>query len=121
MFVLFGLLFLAAYAGGAFTPRDTSAPLLAQRGGLEQPRRADAAYEAAQKSQQGISAAPNQKAIDDLGARVAALEQAMKTAEARIATSAGADRAGRLAFTAAALRGAVARGEPYARELGALR
>jgi len=198
-------LFLLAYAGGAFTPRDATAPLVAQIGGLEKqvrelasrpqpappdprpvadltvrvaaaeqalgkldaaakaPRpaqvdpalaervaaletalrpltdttaridtasaaardakaRADAAYEAAQKSQQG--AAPNQKEIkeiDDLTARVAALEQATKTAEARITTTAGADKAGRLAFTAAALRGAVARGEPYARELSAVR
>jgi len=83
--------------------------------------RADAAYEAAQKSQQGSAAAPNQKEIDDLAARITALEQATKTAEARITTNAGADRAGRLAFTAAVLRGAVARGEPYARELSAVR
>jgi len=80
--------------------------------------RADAAYEAAQKSP---PAGASQKEIGDLTARVAALEQATKTAEARITTNAGADQASRLAFTADALRGAVARGEPYARELGAVR
>jgi len=83
--------------------------------------RADAAYEAAQKSAQGAAAAPDRKEIDDLAARIAALEQATKTADARITTTAGADKAGRLAFTAAVLRGAVTRGEPYARELGAVR
>ena len=81
--------------------------------------RADAAYEAAQKT--GASIAPGQKEIDDLTARVAALEQATKTADARITTTAGADRAGRLAFTAAVLRATVARGEPFARELDAVR
>lgn len=202
MLALFGIMLLAAYAGGAFTPRDTTAPLVAQIRSLEQrvrelsdrppptppdprpfadlsarvaaaeqafakldaaartPRpaqadpalaervaaleaalrpltdasaridsasaaardaqaRADAAYEAAQKGQPG--AASSQKEIDDLVARVTALEQAAKTAEARITTNAGADKASRLAFTADALRGAVARGGPYARELSAVR
>jgi hypothetical protein len=206
------VLFLAAYAAGAFTPRDTTAPLVAQVAGLEKqlrdlanrpqpvpdprpltelaarvataeqsiaktetkveaaaatprPReadpalasriaaletalrpltdttaridsasaaareakaRADAAYEAAQKTAQraaeGASAAPsNQKEIDDLAARVAALEQATRAADARITTTAGADKAGRLAFTAAVLRATVVRGEPFGRELGAVR
>jgi hypothetical protein len=83
--------------------------------------RADAAYATAEKSVQGVATAPNQKEIDDLSVRVAALEQSTRSADARITTTAGADKAGRLAFTAAVLRGAVTRGEPYARELGAVR
>jgi hypothetical protein len=87
--------------------------------------RADAAYEAAQKSAQeaarGASAAPSQKEIDDLAGRVATLEQATKAVEARVAATAGADKAGRLAFTAAALRATVVRGEPFVQELGAVR
>jgi hypothetical protein len=87
--------------------------------------RADAAYEAAQKSgqesQKSATPVPTQKEIDDLTARVATLEQAAKSADARITTTAGADKAGRLAFTAAVLRGAVTRGEPFRRELDAVR
>jgi hypothetical protein len=77
--------------------------------------RADAAVEAAQNT-----AAPS-KEIEALTARVAALEQAAKTLQDRIAATAGADRAGRLAFTAVALRGAVDRGDPFAQELAAVR
>jgi hypothetical protein len=83
--------------------------------------RADAAYDAAQKSQQGAAAAPNQKEIDELSSRLAAVEQAARSTEARVNTSAGADKAGRLAFTAAALRATVTRGEPFAQELAAVR
>jgi hypothetical protein len=60
--------------------------------------------------------------LQALAARVAALEQMAKAADekiARAAVSGGADRVGRLAFVAAALRGAVERGEPFAHELAA--
>ena len=59
---------------------------------------------------------PNSQA---LAARVTALEQAAKALEGKVAVTAGADRAGRLAFVAVALRGAVERGEPFAQELAA--
>ncbi len=85
--------------------------------------RADAAFEAAQKNSAVPAAqAADHKEIEALAARVAALEQAAKAAEeqiARAAVSAGADRAGRLAFVAVALRSAVERGEPFAQELAA--
>ena len=84
--------------------------------------RADAAFEAAQRNA-GAPAADHQ-AIEALAARVAALEQAAKGAEERIAraaSSAGADRGGRLAFVAAALRSRVERGEPFAQELAAVK
>jgi hypothetical protein len=76
--------------------------------------RADAAFDAAEKN-----AARGE--IETLGARVAALEQAARAAQERIASTAGADRAGRLAFVAVSLRGAVERGEPFARELAAVK
>src|SRR5207342_2933766 len=80
--------------------------------------RADAAFEAAQKMPaQAPTVAPAE--MQALVARVAALEQAMKAADQKIAVTAGADRAGRLAFVAIALRGAVDRGEPFAPELAA--
>lgn len=85
--------------------------------------RADAAYETAQKNAAPrAEEAADRKDMDALAARVAALEQAAKSAEekiARAAVSAGADRAGRLAFVAVSLRSAVERGEPYAQELAA--
>jgi len=85
--------------------------------------RADAAFEAAQKTVAPPPApAVAQGDIDALSGRVAALEQAAKSNEeklARAAVSAGADRAGRLAFVAVALRSAVERGEPFAQELAA--
>jgi len=59
--------------------------------------------------------------LQALAARVAALEQAAKTTEQKLAVTAGADRAGRLAFLATALRGAVDRGEPFAQELAAVK
>ena len=84
--------------------------------------RADAAFELAQKSAAVPAAqAADHKEIEALLARVAGLEQAAKAAEEKIARTAGADRAGRLAFTAAALRSAVERGDPYARELAAVK
>jgi len=82
--------------------------------------RADAAFEAAQKSAPAVAA--DHKEIEALAQRIAALEQAAKSAEekiARAATSAGADRAGRLAFVAVALRSAVERGEPFTQALAA--
>jgi hypothetical protein len=79
--------------------------------------RADAAFEAAEKA--GPAAAADRQAIEALAVRVDALEQAAKTATERIASTAGADKAGRLAFVAIALRAAVERGDPYAGELAA--
>ncbi len=79
--------------------------------------RADAAFDAAQKA--APTAAADHQAIEVLTARVTALEQATKTAQDRIASTAGADRAGRLAFVAIALRAAVERGDAYAGELAA--
>lgn len=85
--------------------------------------RADAAFEAAQKTSAVPAAqAADHKEIEALAARVAALEQAAKNVDekiARAAASAGADRAGRLAFVAVTLRSAVERGEPFAQELAA--
>jgi len=82
--------------------------------------RADAAFEAAQKNSSLPAAqAADHKEIEALGVRVAALEQATKSTQERIAATAGADRAGRLAFVAVALRSAVERGEPFAQELAA--
>ena len=85
--------------------------------------RADAAFEAAQKNSAMTPAqAADHKEIESLVARVGALEQAAKATEekiARAAVTAGADRAGRLAFVAVALRSAVERGEPFAQELAA--
>jgi hypothetical protein len=82
--------------------------------------RADAALEAAQKNTASLSApAASNSDVEALTARVAALEQAAKAAQERIAATAGADRAGRLAFVAVSLRTAVERGEPFARELAA--
>ena len=84
--------------------------------------RADAAFDAAQKNAAVPAAqAADHKEIEALAARVAALEQALKSSEARIATTAGADRAGRLAFVAVALRATVERGDPFAQELAAVR
>ncbi|MEJ0074159.1 MAG: hypothetical protein WDO17_01710 [Alphaproteobacteria bacterium] len=80
--------------------------------------RADAAFELAQKAPaQTPTVAPAE--LQALAARVAALEQAAKAVQEKIAVTAGADRAGRLAFVAVALRGAVERGEPFAQELAA--
>lgn len=83
--------------------------------------RADAAFEAAQKTPapQPPSVAPAD--MDVLSARVTALEQAEKAAEQKLAISAGADRAGRFALVAVQLRGAVERGEPFAPELAAVK
>jgi len=82
--------------------------------------RADAAFEAAQKAPaQAPTVAPAE--LQALAARVTALEQAAKSIEQKIAVTAGADRVGRLAFIAAALRAAVERGEPFAPELAAVK
>ena len=80
--------------------------------------RADAAFELAQKAPAPApTVAPAE--LQALAARVTALEQAAKALEGRVAVTAGADRAGRLAFVAVALRGAVERGEPFVQELAA--
>lgn len=84
--------------------------------------RADAAFDAAQKNSALPAAqAADHKEIESLAGRVAALEQTLKTAEARVAATAGADKAGRLAFVAVALRATVERGDPFAQELAAVR
>lgn len=86
--------------------------------------RADAAFDAAQKNAAPSAAvAADQKNIDALTTRVAALEQATKGADERIARAAltGADRAGRLAFVALVLRTAVERGDPFTTELAAVK
>jgi hypothetical protein len=84
--------------------------------------RADAAFEAAQKNSTLPAAqAADHKEIEALNGRVAALEQATKRAEEKIAATAGADRVGRLAFLAVALRSTVERGEPFAQELAAVK
>ena len=82
--------------------------------------RADAAFEAAQKAPLAAPAVPSEE-LQALTARVAALEQATKVAQDRIAATAGADRAGRLAFVAVSLRAAVERGDPFGQELAAVR
>jgi hypothetical protein len=84
--------------------------------------RADAAFEAAQKTVAPPAVA--QGDIDALAKRIAALEQAAKSVEeklARASVNAGADRAGRLAFVSVALRSAVERGEPFTQELAAVK
>jgi hypothetical protein len=83
--------------------------------------RADAAFDLAQKAPQAVTAAVAPAELQALTARVAALEQATKALEGKVAVTAGADRAGRLAFMAVALRGAVERGEPFAQELAAVK
>ena len=84
--------------------------------------RADAAFEAAQKNAAAPAAqAADHKEIETLAARVAALEQALKSSEARVAATVGADKAGRLAFVAVALRSTVERGDPFVQELAAVR
>ena len=82
--------------------------------------RADAALDAAQKNSASLAApAATNSDVEALTARVAALEQGAKAAQERIASTAGADKAGRLAFVAVSLRAAVERGDPFARELAA--
>jgi hypothetical protein len=82
--------------------------------------RADAAFELAQKAPaQAPTVAPAE--LQALASRVAALEQGAKAAQEKIAVNAGADRAGRLAFVAVALRGAVERGAPFAQEFAAVK
>jgi hypothetical protein len=99
---------------GELAPRIEAANTAAR----EARTRADAAFEAAQKNAAAPVVAPTAE-IEALTTRVAALEQAAKNAETRIAATAGADKAGRLAFVAVALRGAVERGDPFVRELAA--
>jgi hypothetical protein len=81
--------------------------------------RADAAFEAAQRTPPAPAVANSE--FEALAARVVALEQGARAAQERIAATAGADKAGRLAFVAVSLRAAVERGEPFAQELAAAR
>jgi len=91
--------------------------------GREAKARADAAYEIAEKvANRPVAPTIDHGEIDALARRIAALEQVAKAVEAQIARAAAtgnADRAGRLAFVATALRSAVERGEPFTPELAA--
>lgn len=66
-----------------------------------------------------------QAAIDSLSGRIEAMEQSVKSAQARvedkIAQNSGADAAARQALASVVLREAVARGAPFAPELNALK
>ncbi|MGI8525399.1 MAG: COG4223 family protein [Pseudolabrys sp.] len=59
--------------------------------------------------------------VATLQKRMDALEVAVKTTQEKVAASSNADNAARLALAAAALRDAVARGEPYTSQLAAIR
>ena len=87
--------------------------------------RADSAVEAGRTMPAPPAAAEIPRGeLDALAGRIAALERAAKTMEDRLAQAApgaGADRPVRLAFAAIALRGAVERGEPFGRELAAVK
>jgi hypothetical protein len=84
--------------------------------------RADAAFEAAQKNTAALAVpAATSSDVEALNVRVAALEQGAKVAQERIASTAGADKAGRLAFVAVAMRSVVERGDPFAAELAAVK
>jgi hypothetical protein len=86
--------------------------------------RADAAAAAAQANgAQPAAPAVEKGEIDAINARLAALEQSAKTLEQKIASvpTAAPDRAGRLAFTAVALRAAVERGEPFSQEIAVVK
>jgi hypothetical protein len=87
--------------------------------------RADSAAEAAKNlpAQPAAPAFPRGE-FDALAGRIAALERGARAMEERLAQtapSAGVDRPVRLAFAAIALRGAVERGEPFGRELAAVK
>jgi hypothetical protein len=86
--------------------------------------RAEAAEKAVtnlRASVQDVSKTANEGAssadLAPLQQRIAALEQAAKTANADIAKATAADNAARLALSAASLRDAALRGAPYAAEL----
>jgi hypothetical protein len=87
--------------------------------------RADAASAETKKAAQTAQAAPpaiDRKEIEALAARIATIERAEKNLEAEFAKRASAltaDRAGRLAAAAAALKGAVERGDPFPAEFAA--
>jgi hypothetical protein len=85
--------------------------------------RADAAMETAQKNAaQPVASPAEQRDVAALTARIAALEQAEKAIEQRIARPAAngsVDPAARIAFVAVALRAAAERGDPFALEFSA--
>jgi len=86
--------------------------------------RADAALDAAQTNvAPAATPATDHRELEALAARLAALEQAIKGADERIARAAasGADKDARLAFAALALRTAVERGDPFVNELAAVK
>lgn len=94
-------------------------------GAREARDRADAALAESKKAAQTAQAVPpaiDRKEIEALAARVAGIERAEKNLEADFAKRAAAltaDRAGRLAAAAAALKGAVERGDPFPAEFAA--
>jgi hypothetical protein len=84
--------------------------------------RVDAIAAAQKNAAPAAAAAAEQGELTALAARLAALEQAEKIIEQRIArpsASGGADQPGRIAFVAMALRAAAERGDPFAQELAA--
>jgi hypothetical protein len=83
--------------------------------------RADAAANQAQRADAQATASPAERGeIDALAARVASLEQQVKTDAQRLGkVTAGTDRAVRLALVAMELRLAVERGAPFTSELQA--
>jgi len=86
--------------------------------------RADAAAEEANKATAARPEASERRDLDELAARIAAVERAEQTIGQRIDQSmagASADRTARLAMVATALRGAVERGVPFSAELAAAR
>jgi hypothetical protein len=119
---------LAKLETAVAAPRPADPALAARIAALETalrpladlPSRVDA-IAAAQKNAQPAPAAADQGDVAALTARIAALEQAEKAIEQRVARPAvgGADQAGRIAFVAVALRAAAERGDPFAQELSA--
>jgi hypothetical protein len=80
--------------------------------------RAEAA--AGQNADQSALMANEQRELEAMAGKIAALEQATKATQDEVAKRASAgDRAARLAVTAAALQAAVERGEPFAAQLDA--
>lgn len=87
-------------------------------------QRADAAQKAVSDLRAGLSdvsktasAGASSAELQSLQQRIAALEQAAKSAQTQIETATASDKSARLALSAAALRDAVLRGAPFADEL----
>jgi hypothetical protein len=85
-------------------------------------RAASANSSAQQTADVGATVAADRSELDQLAARMTALETSAKTVEQRLAKPvAPVDRAARLAFLVAALRTKIERGEPFAAELAAIK